>query len=358
MSRQRPARAPARACFGVPIPKRCRISRLRWCALAATRCRLVSFSQPRKVARLSPPWSSTWQKPRSRCSPRWRSSALPLALWVARLARRKAAPCSSLSFCGFLRPACGSEMTVRTAHSWSCAICSRAKQPSSPQSSRPSFSKGASGATSLSVATASITRSQTRVGFHHAAVNPQLASARQPVLAQRLEEHPVNGLEWLEAQPFANHAQAGMIRGLLGEVAARIPANRQAVGAATRDGPLAGQVLEESHREHLQIHHRIDAGPPAFARVRVGRLADGPDLPGETDVFQGPVDPPVKPIRDGRRQFPRHDPKFLLFLAWLASCKHVLHSILCRAYSWRVFQQAVRQDSEPIDQWHGGSLCL
>ena len=74
------------ACLGVPIPKSERISRLKLYVMAATICRLVSFSQPRNVARLSPPWSSMWQKLRSRCSPRFLSSALPLALRTDRFA--------------------------------------------------------------------------------------------------------------------------------------------------------------------------------------------------------------------------------------------------------------------------------
>jgi hypothetical protein len=45
--------------------------------------RLLRFSVPRSVARRSPPWSGTWQPPRSRCSPRFLRSTLPLLLRTA-----------------------------------------------------------------------------------------------------------------------------------------------------------------------------------------------------------------------------------------------------------------------------------
>lgn len=37
------------------------------------------------------------------------------------------------------------------------------------------------------------------------------------------------------------------------------------------DGPLAGQVFEEADHQHLEMDHRVDAGPAPAARLRVGR---------------------------------------------------------------------------------------
>ena len=80
---------------------------------AAVFCRFVSFSAPRRVARRSPPWSSTWAKLRSKCSPRFLSNALPLALRVARLARRKAFRSGSSNRSGLRREACGQQLAFK-----------------------------------------------------------------------------------------------------------------------------------------------------------------------------------------------------------------------------------------------------
>ena len=142
------------------------------------------------------------------------------------------------------------------------------------------------------------------------------------MLVQRPQQHPVHGFELLDAQPFTNHTQTGMIRRRLREAVSQIAADGQALSTPAGNGPLAGQILEKSHRQHLQRHHRINAGTPSLAWVRIGRLANIPDLAGKTNALQGLVHPPVKPIRSRRRPFASHHPEFLLLFTSLASFKH------------------------------------
>ena len=164
---------------------------------------------------------------------------------------------------------------------------------------------------------------QTRVGLQHARINPQMASLEQTVRAQRAQQHQMQRVKLLQREPLADHTEAGVIRRVLREAVAQEPADGKGVRATRRDGPLAGQVLEEAHHEHLHIHHRINPRASSFARIGVGWLADLPDLRGKTHLFQSLVHPPVEAIRCRSRQLLGHDPKLpLLLFSHVSLFKH------------------------------------
>lgn len=76
----------AAAWRGVPFPVNFLMMRLRLNARMPHRYRLLLLIRPRRVVRLRPPQSRTWANPRSICSPRFLSRALPLLLFTARAA--------------------------------------------------------------------------------------------------------------------------------------------------------------------------------------------------------------------------------------------------------------------------------
>jgi hypothetical protein len=130
---------------------------------------------------------------------------------------------------------------------------------------------------------------------------------------------------------LADHAQARVVRSGLREAVAQEATDREAVGAATGDGALAADVLEEPHHEHLQIDDRIDAGTPASGRIGVGWLADAPHLGREVHLLQRALDPLVEGIRCGCREFRGRDPHLLLALLLLALLKHSGPILSCAA---------------------------
>ena len=120
---------------------------------------------------------------------------------------------------------------------------------------------------------------QTRIGFDHTGIDPQMPPLEKPVSLKRREHHLENPLVNLRSQPLPNHTQAAVIgRSLFQPVSQKRP-HREAVLTARRDRSFAAQVLKKTHHEHLEIHHRINPRSSATALFTIGRLAQRPDLP-------------------------------------------------------------------------------
>ena len=195
-------------------------------------------------------------------------------------------------------------------------------------------------------------RPQARIGLHHAAVDAQLASPQQPVRVQRRQpfgpelmaegQHHVDGFQLLHTQPVPDDGETALVgRRLLQRIAQEAP-RAQAVLAPRGNRTLPGQVLKESDHQHLQIHHRVDAGPPAPRRVRISRLADRPHLAGELHPVQRGVEPPVKCRGCRRRHLIGLHPELVLPLAAFSSFKHARKD-RSRTGLFGVFQQAARR---------------
>lgn len=134
---------------------------------------------------------------------------------------------------------------------------------------------------------------QRSVGFAHGGIDAQILPAQEAVLAQGLHGQRENLLMNLQPQPLADDRKAGMVGRLLLQRIIEKGPDGQRVGAPRRDGPLAGQVFEETNRDHIQLDDRIDART-ARARLIVGRRTQRPHFFGKPKRLQGLVEPRVE----------------------------------------------------------------
>ena len=112
---------------------------------------------------------------------------------------------------------------------------------------------------------------QTRIGFDHARIDPQMPTSKKPVRFERREHHLENSLVNLWPEPLPNHAQAAVIRRALFKPVSQKRPHREAVFTARRDRTFAAQVFEKPYHEHFQIHHRINPRSPAPALFAIRR---------------------------------------------------------------------------------------
>ena len=71
-------------------------------------------------------------------------------------------------------------------------------------------------------------------------------------------------------------------------------ADRNRIGAPRGNRPLAGQVFEKSHPQHLQVNRRINPGP-SYSALIVGRSAKFANLGGKSEAFQSLLQLGVEP---------------------------------------------------------------
>ena len=118
------------------------------------------------------------------------------------------------------------------------------------------------------------------VGLDHRGVNAHIAALDQAVLLQGAKDQNKNLVINLHAQAGADDRQGGMVRGVAGQVIAQEGPDGNGILAALGNAPLAGNILEETNHEHLEIHHRVNARTTASVVV-VSSLAEPPDFRGE-----------------------------------------------------------------------------
>ncbi len=119
---------------------------------------------------------------------------------------------------------------------------------------------------------------QTRIGFDHARIDPQMPTFEKPVRLKRREHHLENPLVNLRPEPLPNHTQAAVIGRALFQTVSQKRPHRQAVLTARRDRSFAAQVFEKPDHKHFEIDHRINPRSPAPALFPIGRLAQRPNL--------------------------------------------------------------------------------
>ncbi|MCH7976674.1 MAG: hypothetical protein IIC18_09015 [Bacteroidetes bacterium] len=108
-----------------------------------------------------------------------------------------------------------------------------------------------------------------------------------------------------------------MIRCALGQLVMEKAPDRERVRATSRDGPFAGQVLEEPDpdgypsEQHLKVDKRIDAGAASTMRI-VERAAERANLLGEAHRDERLIEPGVERIGGRRDDLLGRNPERLL----------------------------------------------
>ena len=116
---------------------------------------------------------------------------------------------------------------------------------------------------------------QRGVGFHHRGVHPQMLAPHQPMGLERRQNQNEDLLVNLRPQPLANLGETRMLRASSRSAQTQeTPAPPSSRRSTLSDGPFTGQILKKADHQHLQIHHRVDAGLSHSALV-VGRSDNG-----------------------------------------------------------------------------------
>jgi hypothetical protein len=121
-------------------------------------------------------------------------------------------------------------------------------------------------------------RLEVGVGFDLRGVDVQLPPPDQPGVLAQVDDLLEEPGEDLDAQPLPNAGQAGMIRKLLVQGVAQVPAVGEVEAGRLDQLPFGADALEEQDELELEEDHWVDAGPAAIGVQLSGPLTHEPEI--------------------------------------------------------------------------------